>query len=234
MVAATCLNNQAGNLDFEVADLFSDFPPPCGCRSEHFARVASIPGNADQRCAHPSHSWRYLGPTFDSTCRCQQPPVGHQGPEPPSRMLHWVPRVCTDKYEGPRCSNVTMWKGVAAGTLFRTDQFLGIGHMTSVLVFFSPVNDEVFSVLWTVFFPTRKRHWKDIFFKRSGHARNWRTHHSQCEDAHQRSFFGHVSEAPIWASLAQSHSFAGDDTSKEQLLWYYLYLFSDLLAGKRR
>lgn len=36
----------------------------------------------------------------------------HGGPEPPSRMLDWVPRVCTDRYEGPRCSNVTLWNGI--------------------------------------------------------------------------------------------------------------------------
>lgn len=36
----------------------------------------------------------------------------HGGPEAPSRMLHWVPRVCTDRYEGPKCSNTTQWKGI--------------------------------------------------------------------------------------------------------------------------
>ncbi|CAE7212581.1 unnamed protein product [Symbiodinium pilosum] len=35
----------------------------------------------------------------------------HFGPEPPSRELDWVPRVCTELYEGPHCSNVTHWKG---------------------------------------------------------------------------------------------------------------------------
>eukprot|EP00438_Fugacium_kawagutii_P020877 Skav228297 [mRNA] locus=scaffold209:244436:251169:- [translate_table: standard] len=55
----------------------------------------------------------------------------HGGPEPPSRMLHWVPRVCTERYE------------------------------------------------------------HDALEGRS-YIRNRRTHHSQCEDAHQRPFFGHV------------------------------------------
>ena len=36
-------------------------------------------------------------------------------------MLDWVPRVCTDRYEGPRCSNVTLWNGIAARTFSPED-----------------------------------------------------------------------------------------------------------------
>lgn len=46
---------------------------------------------------------------------CREASKPDQGPEAPSRMLHWVPRVCTDRYEGPKCSNTTRWKGIAAG-----------------------------------------------------------------------------------------------------------------------
>eukprot|EP00913_Durusdinium_trenchii_P033022 g30913.t1 len=34
------------------------------------------------------------------------------GPDAPPRERSWVPRVCTELYEGPSCSNTTKWKGI--------------------------------------------------------------------------------------------------------------------------
>ena len=180
-----------------------------------------------------------------------------QGPEAPSRMLHWVPRVCTDRYEGPKCSNTTQWKGIAAGQSVTKPWMSGVKSFQQLPSFW---NDWMCVFVLALSVAWRDHGWFDFHTEscsknrssskrqlvwRWGHTGNRRTHHSQCENAHQRSFFGdvpwdanswsrlrllkkrlkpQVSEAPIWAALAQSHSFAGHDACEECVNWKGCFL----------